>query len=93
MSGAEDIAKWLIVQLDSGRVAGAAPIFSPASTRQLWREVTPEPIGDPAPGLEQLRPHFLGYALGVGNPRLSGQADADPHGGPSGLCLPPCDDP
>ena len=65
VSGAEDIAKWLIVQLDSGRVAGGAPIFSPASTRQLWREVTPEPIGDPVPGLEQLRPNFLGYGLGI----------------------------
>src|SRR5262245_31094386 len=65
VSGAEDLAKWLIIQLDSGRVAGGAPIFSPASTRQLWREVTPEPIGDPVPGLEELRPHFLGYALGL----------------------------
>jgi len=65
VSGAEDIAKWLIVQLDSGRVAGGPAIFSPASTRQLWREVTPEPIGDPVPGLEALRPHFLGYSLGV----------------------------
>ena len=65
VSGAEDIAKWLIVQLDSGRVAGGSPLFSPASTRQLWREVTPEPIGEPVPGLEHLRPSFYGYALGV----------------------------
>jgi CubicO group peptidase (beta-lactamase class C family) len=65
VSGAEDIAKWLIVQLDSGRVAGGERLFSPASTRQLWREVTPEPIGDPVPGLEQLQPSFYGYALGV----------------------------
>ncbi|HKT61524.1 MAG TPA: serine hydrolase [Gemmatimonadales bacterium] len=65
VSGAEDLARWLVIQLDSGRVAGGAAIFSPASTRQLWREVTPEPIGDPTPGLEELRPRFLGYALGV----------------------------
>ena len=65
VSGAEDIAKWLIVQLDSGRLAGGSPLFSPASTRQLWREVTPEPIGEPVPGLEHLRPSFYGYALGV----------------------------
>jgi CubicO group peptidase (beta-lactamase class C family) len=65
VTGADDIAKWLIVQLDSGRVAGGVPIFSPASTRQLWREVTPEPIGEPVPGLEHLRPNFLGYALGI----------------------------
>jgi CubicO group peptidase (beta-lactamase class C family) len=65
VSGAEDIAKWLIVQLDSGRVAGGGRLFSPASTKQLWREVTPEPIGEPVPGLEQLRPSFYGYALGI----------------------------
>jgi hypothetical protein len=65
VSGAEDLAKWLIVQLDSGRVAGGPPLFSPASARQLSREVTPEPIGDPVAGLEALRPRFLGYALGI----------------------------
>jgi CubicO group peptidase (beta-lactamase class C family) len=65
VSGAADIAKWLIVQLDSGRVTGGAPLFTPASTRQLWREVTPEPIGDPPAGLSHLRPNFYGYALGL----------------------------
>ncbi len=65
VSGAADIAKWLIVQLDSGRVAGGAPLFQPASTRQLWREVTPEPIGDAPAGLPHLRPNFYGYALGL----------------------------
>src|SRR6476660_6323286 len=73
VSVAADIAKWLIVQLDSGRVAGGRPLVSPASTRQLWREVTPEPIGEPAPGLEALRPHFYGYALGVETRDYRGQ--------------------
>jgi CubicO group peptidase (beta-lactamase class C family) len=65
MSGAEDMARWLMVQLDSGRVADGTRLFSPASTQQLWREVTPEPIADPPAGLPHLRPHFLGYALGL----------------------------
>jgi CubicO group peptidase (beta-lactamase class C family) len=65
MSGANDMAKWMMVQLDSGRVAGGGRLFSPASTSQLWREVTPMPI-EPAPaGLPHLRPHFSGYALGL----------------------------
>ncbi len=65
MSGAADMAKWLLVQLDSGRVSGGPRLFSVAGTRQLWREVTPIPI-DPAPaGLPHLRPHFYGYALGL----------------------------
>ena len=66
MSGAEDMAKWLLVQLDSGRVADGTRLFSPATTRQLWREVTPEPIGEAPAGLEHLLPHFYGYALGLG---------------------------
>lgn len=69
MSGAADMAKWIIVQLDSGRVAGGTPLFSPATTRELWREVTPVPIGELPPGLAELahlQPKLLGYALGVG---------------------------
>jgi CubicO group peptidase (beta-lactamase class C family) len=66
MSGAEDMAKWMMVQLDSGRTAGGERIFTPASAVQLWQEVTPIPIDEPAPGLEHLRANFNGYALGVG---------------------------
>ena len=65
VSGAEDMAKWVMVQLDSGRVADGTRLFSPASTRQLWREVTPEPIGEAPPGLPHLRPNGYGYALGL----------------------------
>jgi CubicO group peptidase (beta-lactamase class C family) len=66
MTGASDIAKWLIVQLDSGRVADGTRLFSPATTTELWREVTPTPIGTPPPSLAHLRPNMSGYALGIG---------------------------
>src|SRR3954468_16438800 len=69
MSGAADMAKWMMVQLDSGRVADGSRLFSPGSAKQLWREVTPTPIGD-APGglsaLAHLRATMAGYALGLG---------------------------
>jgi CubicO group peptidase (beta-lactamase class C family) len=65
MTGAADIAKWLIVQLDSGRVAGGTRLFSPASTIQLWREVTPIPTGSAPAALSHLRPRMSGYALGL----------------------------
>ncbi len=66
MSGAEDMAKWVMVQLDSGRTSGGTNIFSPASTTQIWRDVTPVPI-DPAPAeLPHLQANFSGYALGLG---------------------------
>jgi CubicO group peptidase (beta-lactamase class C family) len=65
-SSAADMAKWLMVQLDSGRVADGSRLFAPRSTRQLWGMVTPIPIGEPAPELAALRPQFNGYALGLG---------------------------
>ncbi len=68
MSGAADMAKWMLVQLDSGRVADGSRLFSAASAKQLWREVTPTPIGAPPagmPGLAHLRPTVAGYALGL----------------------------
>lgn len=63
-SNAEDMAKWMIVQLDSGRLGDGSRLFQPATTRQLWRVVTPMPIGIAPPALAQLQPNFSGYALG-----------------------------
>jgi hypothetical protein len=63
------MAKWMVVQLDSGRVADGDRLFSAATARQLWREVTPTPIGDPPRDLQELRhlrATMAGYALGLG---------------------------
>ena len=65
-SNAEDMARWIIVQLDSGRVAEGARVFGPSVTRELWQPVTPMPFGDPPPELEPLRQDFQFYALGLG---------------------------
>jgi CubicO group peptidase (beta-lactamase class C family) len=63
-SSAEDMAKWMIVQLDSGRVSDGSSLFPPRLTRQLWQLVTPIPIGPPPPELRSLRSNFRGYGLG-----------------------------
>ena len=65
-SSAEDMAKWLIVQLDSGRLASGQRLFQPATTRQLWTIVTPISAGSPPPELLPHRAAFNGYALGMG---------------------------
>lgn len=65
-SNARDMAKWMLVQLDSGRVGNSSQLFSPRTTRELWSIVTPIPIGTPPPELSQLRANFNGYALGFG---------------------------
>jgi CubicO group peptidase (beta-lactamase class C family) len=62
-ASAADMAKWLIVQLDSGRV-GDDRLFSQRTARELWTLVTPIPAGPPAPELTALRSSFNGYALG-----------------------------
>jgi CubicO group peptidase (beta-lactamase class C family) len=64
MSGADDMAKWVMLQLDSGRTASGSRLFSPRTTRQLWTIVTPTPIGEPVAELAALRANFSGYALG-----------------------------
>ena len=64
-AGADDMAKWLLVQLAHGRLADGSRLFSENTWRQLTTMVTPMPIGNPAPELAALRPNFRGYALGL----------------------------
>ena len=64
-AGAEDMARWLIVQLDSGRLAEGR-LFSQRTARELWSIVTPIPVGTPPPELAASRSSFNGYALGFG---------------------------
>ena len=62
-AGANDMARWMIAQMDSGRVADKR-LWKPSTTRQQWTLVTPMPFG-PAP--KELAPYtanFNGYALG-----------------------------
>ena len=65
-ASATDIAKWLLVQLDSGKLADGTRLFSPRTTRELWSVVTPIRPGTPPPELAPLRANFVGYALGFG---------------------------
>lgn len=64
VTNARDIAKWLIVQLDSGRTATGTRLYTPSTTRELWSVVTPLAAGAPPPGLTALRSNFAGYGLG-----------------------------
>jgi CubicO group peptidase (beta-lactamase class C family) len=65
-SNAVDMAKWMIVQLDSGRLANGSHLFSPQSTKELWNPITPLPVPDYPKELEPLQMNFNGYALGFG---------------------------
>src|SRR5204863_837035 len=65
-SNADDMAKWLLVQLAEGQLADGSALIAPATARQLGALVTPIPIGQGAPELRDLRPAFNGYGLGLG---------------------------
>lgn len=63
-SSAEDITKWMQVQLAGGVLSDGSRLFSPATARQLTAIVTPMPLNDPPEELAPLRANFAGYALG-----------------------------
>lgn len=63
-STAADMAKWLIVQLDSGRVAETDRLFAARTTRELWGPVTPMPIRRWPDVLAPFQPQYQAYALG-----------------------------
>ena len=62
---ADDMAKWLMVQLDEGRLADGSALIRPATARQISTLVTPIPIATWSAELQEIRPNFNGYALGL----------------------------
>jgi CubicO group peptidase (beta-lactamase class C family) len=64
-AGADDLARWLQVQLASGQVPGSEQrIFSAENARQMWQPVVPVPVTPLPPAFADATPQFRGYALG-----------------------------
>lgn len=64
IANVNDIAKWMIAQLDSGRV-GNTRLWSAARTRDMWAGQTILPISQPStPALAPVTPNFYEYGLG-----------------------------
>jgi CubicO group peptidase (beta-lactamase class C family) len=63
-SSANDLAKWLQVQLSAGVAAGGKRVFSAATHEQMWNPVVQMPIGQMPPELKPLQSQFSSYALG-----------------------------
>ena len=63
-ASATDIAKWLMVQLDSGKLADGTRLFKPQTTFELWSIVTPYRVGRVPPDLAAQQANVAGYALG-----------------------------
>ena len=69
-SSVHDLSKWMLVQLDGGRLPPGADgkerrLFSEARQREMWSLITPIPISPASvPALAPLVPNFRGYGLG-----------------------------
>lgn len=64
-ASANDLARWLAIQLAGGRIPGSDQrLFSEASGREMWRGVVPMPITALPGPLAELTPQFRTYALG-----------------------------
>jgi CubicO group peptidase (beta-lactamase class C family) len=61
---ANDMARWLMIQLDHGRLPGGGRLFSEAAHEQMWQPVILQPISPVAEPLKATQPLFSTYALG-----------------------------
>jgi CubicO group peptidase (beta-lactamase class C family) len=62
---ANDMSRWLLIQLDSGRLPGGSDrLFSEAAHEQMWTPVTIQPIDRAPEALKATQPMFNAYALG-----------------------------
>ncbi|MEP7380164.1 MAG: serine hydrolase [Gemmatimonadota bacterium] len=64
-SGAEDMAKWLTVLLDSGRLGDGSRLYTPSTAREVQAPVTPIAVAPPPTWLAPLASDFRFYALGL----------------------------
>ncbi|MBP6673512.1 MAG: serine hydrolase, partial [Bacteroidetes bacterium] len=63
-TNAEDIAKWMICQIDSGKMPDGTSLWTPSVTRTLWSVVTPLPVGKVPKELAPYQSNFSGYGGG-----------------------------
>lgn len=63
-SSANDMGRWLLIQLGHGAIPGGGRLFSEAASTEMWQPATIEPIGTPPPLLAATKPTFSNYALG-----------------------------
>lgn len=65
LSCAEDMARWMRVHLEEGKLPDGTRLFSEKTGRELATVVTPIPIPTPPAELAAQRMNFNGYGLGL----------------------------
>jgi CubicO group peptidase (beta-lactamase class C family) len=84
-AGAADLARWMLVLLDEGKLPDGSRLFSEATARELMTLVTPMPMVEPEPELAAQRMNFRGYALGFNVHDYRGRKIVSHTGGLPGL--------
>jgi CubicO group peptidase (beta-lactamase class C family) len=84
ISCAEDMARWMLVHLDEGKLANGTRLFSERTGQELATIVTPIPISAPPAELAAQRMNFNGYALGLRVSDYRGRKVVNHTGGLSG---------
>jgi CubicO group peptidase (beta-lactamase class C family) len=64
VSSVNDMSHWVIALLNKGALEDGKRLFTEQQARTLWTPLTILPIGDAAPELAEVRPHFSDYAMG-----------------------------
>ncbi|QWC56107.1 serine hydrolase [Erythrobacter sp. 3-20A1M] len=63
-ASANDLARWLQIQLAHGKVPGDGRLFSEDASKEMWTPVTPIPISAWPGVLAETTPTYAAYALG-----------------------------
>ncbi|MYM83753.1 serine hydrolase [Duganella sp. FT50W] len=63
-TSAEDIARWMTVLLNGGKMDNGKQLFSARQAAEMWSEQTPMRIREPKPALAATKPNFYAYGLG-----------------------------
>lgn len=85
MTNATDVAKWLMIMADSGKMEGGKTLYSTRTARNLWAPVTILPNNPPPPQMAPLKANFRGYALGLNMSDYRGYKIAEHTGGLPGF--------
>ena len=65
VSNANDMAKWLITEIDSGKTPLQNRIVKPTDVNDLWKVITPMPVPVAPAAIKPAQMNSIGYALGV----------------------------
>jgi CubicO group peptidase (beta-lactamase class C family) len=80
-SSVAEMAKWLVAQLNRGRISEGLRLFSERQSREMWSAQTITPLGEPPPHLAALRSNFSAYGLGWGLSEYRGSKTVSHTGG------------